>query len=299
MRLDPSGAPVLERLTDRIPAWLEVTRLNRPVGIGLLLWPTLWALWIAADGLPPTDLLAIFVAGVVLTRSAGCVINDYADRDFDGHVQRTRERPMPAGRVRPREALALATTLVLLAFVLVLFTNRLTILLAPVAVVLAALYPFMKRVTHLPQLFLGAAFSWAVPMAFAAVTGGVPTLAWLLFVANLLWTVAYDTEYAMVDRPWDLEVGIKSTAILFGELDRLMIGVLQGSFLLCMALLGQRLGYGFAYQAGLLAAAAGFLQQQWLMRGGDLDACLRAFKANNVVGIAILAGIAADRFLAA
>ncbi|MEE4359898.1 MAG: 4-hydroxybenzoate octaprenyltransferase [Pseudomonadales bacterium] len=286
-------------LAERLPAWLALTRLNRPVGIGLLLWPTLWALWIAADGVPPTDILLIFVAGVVLTRSAGCVINDFADRDFDAHVERTRDRPMAAGRVRPREALALAGALTLVALILVLFTNRLTILLAPVAVLLAALYPFMKRVTHLPQLFLGAAFSWAIPMAFAAVTGTVPVLAWLLFVANLLWTVAYDTEYAMVDRPWDLQVGIKSTAILFGELDRLMVGVLQASFLLCLHLLGDRLAFGPIYLGGLLLAAAGCLWQQWLMRSGRLDAFFRAFQANNLVGMAVFAGIALDRALGA
>ncbi|MCC5886703.1 MAG: 4-hydroxybenzoate octaprenyltransferase [Gammaproteobacteria bacterium] len=292
------GESLLEQMRDRLPAWLEITRLNRPVGIGLLLWPTLWALWVAADGVPSTANLIIFVLGVVLTRSAGCVINDWADRDFDGHVERTRGRPLPQGRVRPREALILAAVLVALAFVLVLFTNLLTIMLAPVAVALAALYPFTKRMTHLPQLFLGAAFSWAIIMAFAAETGAVPEVAWLLFVANLLWTVAYDTEYAMVDRPWDLKVGIKSTAILFGDLDRLMIGILQGAFLLSLLLLGDRLDYGLLYFIGVAAAAGICLWQQWLIRGRDLDACFRAFRSNNVLGIAILVGIIADRALA-
>ncbi len=288
-----------ERMRDRMPVWLEITRLDRPVGIGLLLWPTLWALWVAADGVPSITNLVIFTLGVVLTRSAGCVINDWADRDFDGHVARTKGRPLPEGRIRSREALTLAAALVLVAFVLVLFTNLLTILLAPVAVALAALYPFMKRMTHLPQLFLGAAFSWAIIMAFAAETGSVPELAWLLFVANLMWTVAYDTEYAMVDRPWDLKVGIKSTAILFGDLDRLMIGILQLGFLFSLLLLGDRLEYGWIYMLGVAAAAAVCAWQQWLIRGRDLDACFRAFKSNNAVGILVLVGIIADRALAA
>ena len=287
-----------ERMRDRMPVWLEITRLDRPVGIGLLLWPTLWALWVAADGVPSIANLVIFTLGVVLTRSAGCVINDWADRDFDGHVARTKGRPLPEGRIRSREALTLAAALVLMAFVLVLFTNLLTILLAPVAVALAALYPFMKRMTHLPQLFLGAAFSWAIIMAFAAETGSVPELAWLLFVANLMWTVAYDTEYAMVDRPWDLKVGIKSTAILFGDLDRLMIGILQLGFLFSLLLLGDRLEYGWIYMLGVAAAAAVCAWQQWLIRGRDLDACFRAFKSNNAVGILVLVGIIADRALA-
>lgn len=287
-----------ERVRDRLPAWLEITRLNRPVGIGLLLWPTLWALWVAADGIPSTANLLIFVLGVVLTRSAGCVINDWADRDFDGHVERTRGRPLPEGRIRPKEALILAAALLTLSFILVLFTNLLTIMLAPVAVALAALYPFTKRQTHLPQLFLGAAFSWAIIMAFAAETGAVPAQAWLLFVANLLWTVAYDTEYAMVDRPWDVKVGIKSTAILFGELDRFMIGILQGAFLLTLLLLGDSLDYGLAYFFGIGAATAICIWQQWLIRGRDLDACFRAFRSNNAVGIAILIGLIADRAMA-
>ncbi len=288
----------LDRVRDRLPVWLEITRLDRPVGIGLLLWPTLWALWVAADGIPSVANLVIFTLGVVLTRSAGCVINDWADRDFDGHVERTRRRPLPEGRIRSREALILAAALLAAAFVLVLFTNALTIMLAPVAVGLAALYPFTKRMTHLPQLFLGAAFSWAIIMAFAAETGGVPEVAWLLFVANLLWTVAYDTEYAMVDRPWDLKVGIKSTAILFGDLDRLMIGVLQLAFLFSLLLLGERLEFGLAYHAGIASAAAVCIWQQWLIRGRDLDACFRAFRSNNAVGLLILLGLIIDRALA-
>lgn len=283
---------------DRLPDWLEVTRLHRPVGIGLLLWPTLWALWLAADGVPDADLLLIFLLGTVLTRSAGCVVNDYADRDFDGHVQRTHRRPIPEGRVKPQEALVLAAVLMALAFGLVLLTNALTILLAFAAAGLAVLYPFTKRMTHLPQLFLGAAFSMAVPMAFAAQTGAVPPIAGLLFVANLLWTVAYDTEYAMVDRPWDLKVGIKSTAILFGDQDRLMVGILQAAFVACLIMAGTRLELGLAWQLGVATAAGLLAWQQWLIRDRDLDACFTAFRGNNLVGLAIFLGVVLDRALA-
>jgi len=285
---------LLSYARERLPDWLELTRLDRPVGIGLLLWPTLWALWLAAEGLPPADLLVIFLLGVVLTRSAGCVVNDYADRDFDGHVERTRARPIPDGRVKPQEALFIAAVLLGLAFLLVLLTDRLTIMLAFAAAGLAVLYPFTKRMTHMPQLFLGMAFSMAIPMAFSAVTGGVPDIAWLLFVGNLLWTVAYDTEYAMVDRPWDLKVGIKSTAILFGEQDRLMIGVLQLAFLACLVMVGTRLGLGIAWYLGVVCAAGLLGWQQWLIRARDLDACFKAFRANNLVGLVIFLGAALE-----
>ena len=290
---------LLRYARERLPDWLELTRLDRPVGIGLLLWPTLWALWLAAEGLPPADLLAIFLLGVVLTRSAGCVVNDYADRDFDGHVERTRGRPIPDGRVKPREALSIAAVLMGLAFLLVLLTDPLTITLAFLAAGLAVLYPFTKRMTHMPQLFLGMAFSMAIPMAFSAVTGSVPEIAWLLFVANLLWTVAYDTEYAMVDRPWDLKVGIKSTAILFGEQDRLMIGVLQVAVIACLVMVGTRLELGAAWYAGVAGAAGLLGWQQWLIRSRDLDACFKAFRANNLVGLIVFLGAAADFALTA
>lgn len=288
----------INTLRERLPDWLDITRLNRPVGIGLLLWPTLWALWLAADGLPDPGLLVIFVLGTALTRSAGCVINDWADRDFDGHVARTERRPIPAGRVKPAQALKLAAVLMAAAFVLVLFTDPATIALAFVAVGLATLYPFTKRVTHLPQIFLGLAFSMAIPMAYTAQRGALPPEVWLLYVTNLLWTVAYDTEYAMVDRPWDLKVGIRSTAILFGELDRFMIGVLQVAFLGCLLLVGDRLALGWAFQLGVVAAAAGCAWQQWLIRRRDYDGCLRAFRSNNLVGLAVFAGIVLDRALA-
>lgn len=285
-------------IATRLPVWLQLTRLDRPVGIGLLLWPTLWALWIAADGIPSVANLVIFTLGVALTRAAGCVINDWADRDFDGHVARTRNRPLATGRASSREAFALIAVLVAIAFGLVLLTNALTIALAPVAVLLAGIYPFAKRFTNLPQLFLGAAFSWAVIMAFAAETGTVPALAWLLFIANLLWTVAYDTEYAMVDRPWDLQVGIKSTAILFGNQDRLIVGLLQAGVLALLWLLGQQADLGTAWNLTLLAAAALFGWQQWLIRERDVDACFRAFRNNNLVGLVLLLGLVVDRALA-
>ena len=290
---------LLEFVRERTPHWLEVTRLDRPVGIGLLLWPTLWALWIAADGVPDPDLLVIFLLGVVLTRSAGCVVNDYADRDFDGHVERTRSRPIPDGRVKPREALFLAAVMLFLAFLLVLMTNTLTVLLAVGAAGLAVLYPFTKRMTHMPQLFLGLAFSMAVPMAFAAQTGAVPSIAWLLFVGNLLWTVAYDTEYAMVDRPWDVKVGIKSTAILFGDQDRLMIGILQAAFVVCLVMTGRQLELGPAWYSGVAVATGLLGWQQWQIRERDLDACFAAFRGNNLVGLAVFAGLLVDRTLAA
>ncbi len=285
-------------MSERIQVWLQLTRLDRPVGIGLLLWPTLWALWVAADGMPSVRNLVIFVLGVILTRSAGCVINDWADRDFDGHVQRTRNRPLATGRASTIEAFSLIAVLLLLALGLVLLTNLLTLALAPVAVLLAGIYPFAKRYTHLPQIFLGAAFSWAIIMAFAAETGTVPAVAWLLFLANLLWTVAYDTEYAMVDRPWDLEVGIKSTAILFGDHDRLMVGLLQLGVLALLAALGLQLGYGPVWWLGLAAAAALFIRQQQLIFHRDLDQCFRAFRGNNQVGLVILAALILDRALA-
>lgn len=214
-------------LRERLAIYTQLTRFNKPIGSYLLLWPTLWALWIAADGVPPLSLLIIFIAGVFITRSAGCVINDYADRHIDGHVKRTAERPLALGLISSKEALMLFAGLMLLAFVLVLFTNRMTIWMSFGALALASLYPFMKRHTHLPQVVLGAAFGWAIPMAFTAVDETLPLVAWLIFLAKLLWTVAYDTMYAMVDRDDDIKIGVKSTAILFGKQDKRIIGLLQ------------------------------------------------------------------------
>ena len=231
-------------------------RGDRPVGILLLLWPTWWALWLAADGVPPLGTLLIFTAGVWLTRSAGCVINDYNDRWLDPHVERTKARPLATGAVSPREALALFAVMMLVAFGLVLLTNWLTVALSVAAALLAATYPLLKRYTYLPQVYLGIAFGWGIPMAFAAVQGSVPPIAWLLFLGNLLWTTGYDTWYAMVDREDDIRAGSKSTAILFGDADRLIIASLQGLALLCLLLAGSKFQLGLCFQLGLLVAAA-------------------------------------------
>jgi 4-hydroxybenzoate polyprenyltransferase len=271
--------------------YLALTRLDKPVGIGLLLWPTLWALWLAAEGPPALPTLIIFLGGVVLTRSAGCAINDYADRDFDGHVARTQHRPLATGALTPRAALLTAGALTGLAFVLVLFTNALTITLAPVAVVLAALYPFTKRFLPVPQLFLAAAFSWAIPMAYAAVMNSLPSSLWWLVAANMLWTFAYDTEYAMVDRPWDEAVGIQSTARLFGRFDRLAIGLAFVGALLCLFQAGLSHGVAWPFYAGLTLAAGHALYQLWLIRHQDLDASFLAFRSNNFFGALIFLAI--------
>jgi len=266
-------------------------RLDRPIGSLLLLWPTLWALWLAGEGRPDPFVCAVFVLGVFVMRSAGCVINDYADRDFDPHVERTRERPLAARRVSPREALALFVALLALALALVLTLNRLTLLLALAGAALATAYPFMKRFTYLPQVHLGLAFSWAIPMAFAALTGDVPPLAWLLLVGNLIWTVAYDTEYAMVDREDDLQVGVKSTAILFGELDRAFIAGMQITVIVVLALVAEQARLGRAFDLGLAATIVLFGWQQWLIRNRDRAGCFRAFLNNNWVGAAVFGGI--------
>jgi 4-hydroxybenzoate polyprenyltransferase len=275
----------------RLRDYVRLMRLDRPIGILLLLWPVLWALWIAGAGKPSLPVLLVFVAGVVLMRSAGCVINDYADRAFDPQVKRTRDRPLAAGRVRPRESLALFAVLAFSAFMLVLCMNRLTILLSFVGAALTVSYPFMKRWTHLPQFYLGAAFGWGVPMAFAAQTGSVPADAWILFGATLCWAVAYDTAYAMVDRDDDIRVGLKSTAILFGRADRLMIALFHALTLVLLAWTGARAGLGLTYYMGLLLAAGLALYQQWLMRARDRDGCFRAFLNNNWFGVAVFVGL--------
>ncbi len=278
----------------RLLDYARLMRLDKPIGIYLLLWPTLWALWIAAAGRPDPWVLTVFVLGVVLMRSAGCVLNDLADREFDRHVRRTRDRPITAGRVTPREALLLAGLLLLLAFALVLTLNRLTLLLAPVGLLLAATYPFAKRYTYLPQFHLGLAFGWAVPMAFAAQTGALPAAAWLLLIANILWSVVYDTMYAMADREDDLRIGVKSTAILFGDMDRFWIAVLQGLLLLTLLLVGRQAGLDGPYHLGLALAAGLMLWHQYLIREREPEACFAAFLHNNWLGAAVFAGIALD-----
>lgn len=278
-------------LATRLKDYAMLMRLHRPIGILLLAWPTLWALWIAGAGNPGWHVLTVFVWGVVLMRSAGCVINDYADRGFDPHVARTRERPIAAGRVSPREALVLFAVLCLISFALVLTLNRLTILLSFAGVFLAVTYPFLKRYTHLPQFYLGAAFGWGIPMAFAAQTDGVPPLAWVLFAANVFWSVAYDTAYAMVDREDDLKVKVKSTAILFGRYDRVMIFLFHIVTIALLAMVGTLAHLGLGYYAGLTVALGLALYQQYLIRARDRDGCFRAFLNNNWLGAAVFAGL--------
>lgn len=281
----------------RLSDYARLMRLDRPIGILLLLWPVLWALWIAAAGKPSLPVFVVFVAGVILMRSAGCVINDYADREFDPQVERTRNRPLAAGRVHPREALVLFVVLALSAFLLVLLMNRLTILLSFVGAALAVSYPFMKRWTQLPQFYLGAAFGWGVPMAFAAQTGSVSMEAWILFGATLCWAVAYDTAYAMVDREDDIRIGVKSTAILFGRADRLMVALFHALSLALLAWAGARAGLGLAYYIGLSLALGLAGWQQWLIRTRSRDHCFRAFMNNNRFGAVIFAGLAIDYLL--
>ena len=275
----------------KFQALLQLIRFDKPIGTLLLLWPTLGALWIAAGGVPDLSLLLIFSLGTFLMRSAGCIVNDLADRHWDGAVTRTSGRPLVTGTVTVTEARALFVALLLAAFLLVLLTNELTIKLSFAAVALASTYPFMKRYTHLPQVVLGAAFSWGIPMAFAAQSGELPTALWLLYAGNLLWTVAYDTKYGMVDREDDLQVGIKSTAILFGRHDRLLVGALQALFIAVMYLAGGQFGLGLWYQLGLLAAAVLCVYHQYLIRERDPAACFRAFRHNNWVGLAVFAGV--------
>ncbi|MGM8851263.1 4-hydroxybenzoate octaprenyltransferase [Salinicola halophyticus] len=276
----------------RLPDFLRLTRLDKPIGTWLLMWPTLWALWLAADGLPDRATLIIFVLGVYLMRAAGCVVNDYADRHLDGHVKRTQSRPLATGRISEKEAKILFAGLVVLAFVLVCLTNLATVLLSFVGVALAAIYPFMKRYTHLPQVVLGMAFSWSIPMAFMAVSRDVPLEAWLLLVANVAWTVAYDTQYAMVDRDDDIKIGIKSTARLFGRWDKRIIGLLQLSTLILLAWIGvEQPVLGGFFWLGLAAMAATFVYQQWLIRERERDACFRAFLNNFWSGLLLFAGL--------
>jgi len=284
--------------TERLRQYALLMRLDRPIGSLLLLWPALWALWLAGEGHPRVLVVVVFVLGVVLMRSAGCVINDYADRHVDPHVARTRFRPIATGKVGTREALLLFVVLCLTAFALVLLMNTLTILMSFGGVVLAAVYPFTKRHTHLPQVVLGMAFGWAVPMAFAAQTGTVSPLAWLLFIATVLWATAYDTMYAMVDRPDDLRIGVKSTAILFGEADRHLIALIQALFFVVMVMIGRQLQLGPFYYAGLVVAMALAVYQMILIWRRDPAGCFKAFLNNNWLGAAVFCGIVAHYLMA-
>ena len=286
-------APLLHRLARRIEEYGRLARFDRPIGTWLLLWPTLWALWIGGRGRPDPGVLIVFVAGVVVMRAAGCIINDFADRNIDSHVRRTRDRPLAARRVSPAEALGLFLVLMVAALWLVMRLNRLTIELAMIGAALTASYPFVKRFFPLPQLYLGLSFGgWSIPMAFAAQLGAVPRVAWVLYIAAVIWAVVYDTQYAMVDRDDDRRVGIQSSALLFADLDRLLIGVLQAIMLVALALGGHDLKLGTWYTAGLAVVAGLFVYQQWLIRRREPAACLRAFLNNNYVGMAIFIGVA-------
>ncbi len=292
VRFHPWTTNELPRLLGTIHDYVQLTRLDRPIGIWLLLWPTLWALWIAGHGRPDARLFVIFVLGTVLMRSAGCAINDYADRSFDPQVERTKDRPVAAGRLSAIEALLLFAGLSLTALTLVLRLNRATLLLAVFGAALAVSYPFIKRFLSVPQLYLGLSFGWGIPMAFEAQLERIPRVAWLLFLANLLWVTVYDTLYAMVDRNDDIKVGVRSTAILFGDSDRHIIAALQVLTLLSLYLVGGMMRMSPWYYAGLAAGALFFVYELWLIRSRDRDACFRAFLNNHYFGLSVFLGIA-------
>ena len=284
----------MSELTAKLTAIKQITRMDKPIGTYLLLWPTYWALWIASDGWPSLHLLLVFSLGVFFMRSAGCVMNDYADRKIDGAVKRTQNRPLVTGALSSSEALQLFATFILLAFSLVLTLSNYTIILSIVALLLAASYPFMKRITHFPQVVLGAAFSWGMIMAFAQEQGQIPLVAWLLFAANVLWTIAYDTMYAMVDRDDDLRIGVKSTAIAFGENDKRIILFLQLVTLALLFSVGDILAFGWPYQLSLVIAAGFFSYQQLLISARDRDRCFQAFLNNHYVGLVVFVGVTVE-----
>lgn len=284
----------MSALTERLPHFIQLTRLHKPVGTILLLWPALWGLWLAADGLPDLHLLVIFIAGAFVMRAAGCVINDFADRHIDGHVKRTRDRPIATGKVKPWEALVLFVVLSLVGLGLVLLTNTLTLWLALIGMVIIAAYPFMKRYTHLPQAVLGLAWGWTIPMAFAAQAEALPPPLWTLVVGVITWTMVFDTFYAMVDRDDDLKLGVKSTAILFGDQDLAMIAVLQVITLAAFILAGGRFGLGLWYFLAVAVVALLFAYQLVISRHRDRDACFRAFMNNRWVGVVLFAGLVLD-----
>ena len=284
-------------LSAKLPHYARLMRIDKPIGTLLLLWPTLWALWFAADGWPPLYLLAIFVLGTFLMRSAGCVINDYADRNIDGHVERTRNRPLATGMVSTREALLLALGLSVLAFLLLLPLNGLVIWLSVPALFLAASYPFTKRFLAIPQAYLGIAFGFGIPMGFAAILGEVPAIAWLMLLANVFWAIAYDTEYAMVDRPDDIKIGVKSSALTFGRFDVIAVMLCYAITLGLLALVGVMAERGAAWFVGLLVAAVIALYHYTLIRARERGACFKAFRHNNWLGAAVFAGLLVDDLL--
>jgi 4-hydroxybenzoate polyprenyltransferase len=288
----PREAPFHHRLGRRLEEYGRLARFDRPIGTWLLLWPALWALWIAGGGRPAPRVLIVFVLGVIVMRAAGCIINDFADRDIDPHVKRTRERPLAARRVSPMEALVLFVVLGAVALCLVTRLNIFTVKLAVVGAALTVSYPFVKRFFPLPQLYLGISFGgWSVPMAFAAQRDSLPRIAWVLYIAAVIWAAVYDTIYAMIDREDDITIGIKSSAILFADMDRPLIGALQAMMLLALVLAGRDMNFGAWYYGGLVAAGVLFLYQQWLIRAREPTACLRAFINNNYVGMAIFIGV--------
>ncbi len=294
VRFHPWTTNELPRIVGTLQDYIQLTRLDRPIGIWLLLWPTLWAVWIAGRGKPQPHLFVIFVVGTVLMRSAGCAINDYADRSFDPHVKRTQSRPLAAGRIATVEALILFAVLSLGALMLALQLNKFTLLLAVLGAFLAVSYPFVKRFLSVPQLYLGLTFGWGIPMAFGAQLEQVPRVAYLLLIANMLWVTVYDTMYAMVDRDDDLKIGVRSTAILFGDSDRHIIAALQVMTLLSLYLAGRMLHLGGWYRAGLIAGAVFFIYQLWLIRSREREACFRAFLNNNYFGMSVFFGILLD-----
>ncbi len=294
VRFHPWTIHELPRILGGLQEYARLMRLDRPIGIWLLLWPTLWALWISSRGRPNPRIFAIFVAGTVLMRSAGCAINDYADRSFDPHVARTKDRPLAAGRISTLEALMLFAVLSMTALMLALQLNKGTLLLAVAGGFLAISYPFIKRFLAVPQMYLGVTFGWGIPMAFEAQYEQVPRVAWLLLLANVLWVTVYDTIYAMVDRDDDLKIGVRSTAILFGDSDRHLIAVLQVMTLLALYLVGRMVHMGDWYLMGLGAGAVFFVYQLWLIRARDRDACFRAFLNNNYFGMAVFIGMALE-----
>ena len=277
-------------------AYSRLMRIDRPIGSLLLLWPTYWALWIAAQGTPSLHILIVFTAGVFLMRAAGCVINDFADRNFDGHVERTKHRPLPSGDVTEKEAKILFAALVGLSFLLVLSLNTMTIWLSVAGLALAWIYPFVKRVSHLPQVVLGAAFGWSIPMGFSAVSESLPLVCWLLFLVNIIWSVIYDTQYAMVDRNDDLKIGVKSTAILFGQYDKLIIGLLQIVMVGLLVVIGSLANLGMVFYGSLVLAAALFVYQQQLMVNRERAPCFKAFMNNNYVGFILFIGMVISYF---
>ncbi len=294
VRFHPVTTQHLPRALATLGEYARLMRLDKPVGIWLLLWPTLWALWISADGFPDPKVFLVFVLGVVLMRCAGCVINDYADRGLDPMVERTRDRPLAVGSVSTAEALVLFAILVLSALILVLQLNRLTLLLAVVGAALTVTYPFLKRFFSLPQFYLGVSFGWGIPMAFAAHTESVPRVAWLLLLANITWCAVYDTIYAIVDREDDQKIGVRSTAILFGESDRHIIAALQGLTLLALYLVGRAAGMHGWYAAGLLVGAIFFARHLFMIRDRNRQRCFEAFLNNHYFGMAVFIGIALD-----